>query len=749
MKTRTITRQLVTLIACGSVLFAAMAAAADIKPRGARGRPAEVIKDLSEKGQELKAQYSAMMEALGSDIKSSVPAIEEANKAACIEAVKALSAAKNRLLSAEGNLHKNQRAIAGAGVEAAEADLKVAPVRVAKYEDMLEWAQALPDSREDKAKLVEFAENKIRRRTRDLEKAPKAVEKAQARQEKAQANEPKVKAAYQEALDAYRQTLADAQQALDAVALNGLLASNKLDGKLAAFKILSDATPRSLAQFAQQGPRHEKLIERLFYDTDLMVQMAVADGAFWGKYGAAMEIYDAIQAASPRAKEGVFQRMAVAVSLVFAVPMKQENIEADKDAPEYVDPVDRYLSYEKWYLAGELDPAFKDLTTWELKMVINQNVPNEVLAWGRAMLRNFRPDLIDIGNKFGRYIVAVNSEISYGSGDVKLDRDDRHRYQNILANGGICGRRAFFARFLLRSFGIPTTRRPQPGHATTAYWTPDGWQTRLGGNWGGKSWMSISGEQTHNLNFLAVTQARESAEGFLQVKRAQWIGDMMHEERVFGLHGRGGKRSDGRNPSIKKDIGPWYAMSLIKQAEVIEELKAEAAAAGKEFGVASTFKDYIDHPEYQVSAADRKVVVDAAGKITIPAASCKLPDVNLAKSGEMGTHVTLRFMPSNLGGVQLHYGRYSPGLKLTCTFEAPKSGTYELSARVVTPRPDTALTVSVNGTLRELPLPYTTGMWGASEPIRIELKRGQNTLKFWRSSGKGITIRDFTLSPVK
>ena len=42
-------------------------------------------------------------------------------------------------------------------------------------------------------------------------------------------------------------------------------------------------------------------------------------------------------------------------------------------------------------------------------------------------------------------------------------------------------------------------------------------------------------------------------------------------------------------------------------------------------------------------------------------------------------------MPSNLGGKQLHYARNGGAQDFEYTFEAPRAGTYELTARVVTP----------------------------------------------------------------
>ena len=122
--------------------------------------------------------------------------------------------------------------------------------------------------------------------------------------------------------------------------------------------------------------------------------------------------------------------------------------------------MNRYLHYEKAYLDGELDPTFKNLSVWSLRMVVNGDEPDETLSWGRRMLRNFRPDHIYESNFGWRHAGVVSSSVKYGSGDAKYDRPELQKYQNILMNGGICGRRAFFGRFILRSFGVPTTARP-------------------------------------------------------------------------------------------------------------------------------------------------------------------------------------------------------------------------------------------------------------------------------------------------
>jgi len=50
----------------------------------------------------------------------------------------------------------------------------------------------------------------------------------------------------------------------------------------------------------------------------------------------------------------------------------------------------------------------------------------------------------------------------------------------------------------------------------------------------------------------------------------------------------------------------------------------------------------------------------------------------------------------------------------------------------------------------DVPLPLTVGDWMATEPVEMDLKAGRNTLQFTlKSPNKGVTIRDFTLTPME
>ena len=86
------------------------------------------------------------------------------------------------------------------------------------------------------------------------------------------------------------------------------------DKSLYKFVVLKEATPRGLAEFAQQSPKHEALIDSLLSDAGLMHDMLVADGAKRprighamgpAQYGRAMEIYSQILKEAPNSKEKV------------------------------------------------------------------------------------------------------------------------------------------------------------------------------------------------------------------------------------------------------------------------------------------------------------------------------------------------------------------------------------------------------------------------------------------------------------
>lgn len=688
---------------------------------------------LSAKGQELEKRYAAMLSELRAEIVEALPAVSEEKKAAYTEALAAEKAAKAAVGKAKGYFsqlkqaeylvgHANWKWIAGAekGIAAAKKQLE----------------QAKTDADREKAKAV------LAKWQKNLADGQQALKERTAKFDALKAQEAAKKKALADAEQAHAQARAEIDRAIDAMGIGPFLASDELDGRLAKFVVLRSATPAGLAAFAEQGPEQATLIDRLLDDEQLMIQMAMADGAKrkrlpgrqtrYGpaEYGAAMTIYNNIQQASPKARDGVLQRLAVAVSLEHAVPISQRNAANDTDAPKHVDPVNRYLHFEKAYLAGELDPGFPSLSVWDYRWVVDGEEPDEILSWGREMLRNYRPDHIRTDDYRWRYVALVRTDIKYGSSENRFDKPDLQFFQNILMNGGVCGRRAFIGRFILRAFGIPTVPRPQRGHAALAHWTPDGWVVCLGGGWG-----AGYAPQKYNsdLNFLAETQGRATGKPYAQVKRAQWVGDVMGEKRCAGLV--------GNEPAF------WNAVALYRQHAIIDQAKTVTlAAVGEELGEANESNVKYAIEAASITEADQRITVDAKGAITIPAVACSTPTQSTGK---------IIFMQSHGGGKQLHYSRNGNDQDFEYTFDVPAAGRYALTARVVTPSWKQHIHVITNdGEPVDIALPHTVGMWETTESVMVDLVKGKNTLRFTRKgvkrevAVKGITFKQFRLVPV-
>ncbi|KPJ76069.1 MAG: hypothetical protein AMK72_00345 [Planctomycetes bacterium SM23_25] len=523
---------------------------------------------------------------------------------------------------------------------------------------------------------------------------------------------------YQDTNSAFAQAQANALRVAKPLLaeVKGFLVSDKLEARLVKGAVLANATPRGLAEFAQQGKKEAKLVDELLADDDLMKQMLAAGGAKAGKYGMAIQSYAEIQEASKHACKGILQRLALGTSLEQAVPLVGHGS---------VDPVKRYLSYEKAYLDGELDPEFKNMTTWECRFITDDPTLDEEIVWCREMMRNYRPDHIFKSDYRWRYAGIVKSDVAYKSPEWHPEMSTL-KMQQLINGGGKCGPRAWFGRFATRAFGIPTWGARQRGHAAMTHWTPDGWTTCFGAHWRWNWW-----EDRCGLDFLLETQAREYPKDYVKVLRAQWTGDALGESKVNGRnYGTGG--------------GLWNALAFYQKKEIVEEAKPiEVALTGEDLAEANVSTKTEKIMQTEVSEADRKIVIDKGGVITVPAVACSKPTNNTAK---------IVFMKSFLGGMQLHYNRLGNPEVFEYVIEAPKAGRYALSARVVTVNMNPHLLLALNNAKSaiDIALPYTIGMWEESKPVDISLVKGKNTLRFTRKApNHGLTIKDFTLKPLK
>ena len=537
------------------------------------------------------------------------------------------------------------------------------------------------------------------------------------------------------ALEAARTVIADSAP---------VLSDESLDGKLMRIAILRHGTPEGLAEFGQQGEQEKKLLDRLLADEVLMKQMLMAGGANGGEYGEAMQVYTAILDASEGAREpGVLQNLALGTALHQPWLSGKERgsvngtVFTDNENPD--GQVARHLHYEKAFLAGELDPAFGNFNAWECRFITNDPYTNEELTWVRQMLRNFRPDHITNVNHSWRYVGLVKSDLPYCS--TTHDESLGTSQQQALALGGVCGRRAFFGRFITRAFGVPARRSTQTGHAAMNFWTPNGWVVRLGA-WWSMNWCGPQG----GLDFYLDSQAREFPEQYMRVVRAQWIGDALGEEDVNLRHyGRGG--------------GFWNGLAFYQKRVMVEDANKEQAAADAE--LASLTEDEarllgesdkilgdseggeIKGGEIEISNEDKNIVVAENGTITVPAVACTSPKNNNDK---------VKFLRSWDQGMQIHYQRLGERPEiLRYSIEAPKAGKYEVSTLVTTVSTGMNAIFRINRReLVDVKLPYSKGMWTQSEPQVINLREGRNSIMVtFRAPNRGVSIKQFELKPVK
>lgn len=666
---------------------------------------------MSERGKALQVKYAAELADLQSKFAEVIPAFIPEKQAAFKDAQTAVFKATAEAEAAQKPLLKIQSAkglvdhakgkwigSANKGIAAAEAKLKSATTaegRASAQQDLEKWQKNKADGiaalAEREAALVVARENEAQK--------IQAAAAAKAALAEARAKE----------LQAAKDLLAGVMP---------FLSNEKFDAHLVKCAVLANATPKGLAEFAGQGVEQEALVNKLLSDPVLMKAMLEAGGAKAGRYGQVMQIYTGILKASPKARDGILHRLALGTSLEHALPVKQINAVSDTNAPTVVDPVQRYLHYEKAYLAGELDPAFKHMSAWECRLIVNSYAPDHILTWGREMLRNYRPDHIFTKDHGWRYSGIVGTDAVYRHSNEYTDTDSLHLFQNIVKNGGICGRRAFLGRYICKSFGIPTWGVAQPAHGAVGRWTPTGWVINYGAGWD-TSWGPPEETETgrRGWHFLLETQARQYPTEFIKVLRAQWTGDVLNEAKHNSSHAGSG--------------GPWNVLALFQKRLIVAEAKpTELAALGTELGEANESAEAKARAVAQatVTEDDRKVLTASNGVITVPAAACN------------GAQLTNSF----LGGQQMTCG----GSPFSFEIDAPQAGKYRIQARVVTLR-DVTLQFTLNNAPEPtaFPLPYTIGQWQQAMPVEVTLIQGKNTFKFSKPPTSA-TIKDFILTPV-
>jgi len=502
-----------------------------------------------------------------------------------------------------------------------------------------------------------------------------------------------------------------------------LLQNDSLDPLLTTCSILNNAT-KQLAEYCKRGTAQSKLVDDLLGNVSLMRDMLSNGGAKGGNYGQAMYIYTSILSTIKQNNSNdtdILHRLALGTSLEHAVPINV--FDAKK---QHVDPIARYHHYEQAFLHKELDPTFSNQSTWEFRYITDSDATDEQLTWGRRMLRNYRPDIMERKDYKWRYCFIVRTDVNYCKPNWT---STPHTYDQMLAGGGKCGPRAWFGRFACKMFGIPTWGVRQPGHAAVGHWTPNGeWVTCLGAAWKFSYW-----ENREGLDFVLEAQAREQREEYIGVCRLDWVADALGEKAING--------------KLNAD-SMWQSLALLQQHRLANVTKSSPPCNK------SAVKNIMDEMGRPAVEVMETVTFSDDGTIIIPAVACSKPTKGNQKA---------IFMRSFLGGKQLHI-REDQSVEYTLTLK--ESRQYQLVLKVVSVHlkmgpVNLQVTTNINdggskaaasnkvtvGTV--IVIPYTKGEWRLTFPVEIELGAGPNVLTFTREMPNfGLTLKELILLPV-
>ena len=211
------------------------------------------LTELTDKGRTLEAQYAAMLKALETEIRAQLPTPDESKIAAWHQAAEAekepgkLAVQKSSTVAKLINRHGDDH------VEYLNMRLEYMPTMMAAAKARLEEAKAMPDGDPEKAEAVANAEKSIQDQQKQIDALPKEIEMAKAAAEKMKQDLPRLVEEAAAAEATYRKAQEATWKAMDALGVGDLLAGDALDGKLARFMVISEATPHGLAEFAQRN----------------------------------------------------------------------------------------------------------------------------------------------------------------------------------------------------------------------------------------------------------------------------------------------------------------------------------------------------------------------------------------------------------------------------------------------------------------------------------------------------------------
>ena len=466
-----------------------------------------------------------------------------------------------------------------------------------------------------------------------------------------------------------------------------------------------------LAAFAKADPANQAFLSYLLKNTAAMelylegsvpIGLAAREENKYPLPVAALEIWRKILAADPDAKDGIYQKMAIATAIA---PPGSVNIGAG-GAKTPAEPVTRYKYYKTAHRNKELFPSFDHLTVWEYTKIVYSGASDSDLTWAREMVNTFQPNL-----RVDEMVVNSTSFVWRRNSPIPFEGT----FKNVLAGGGKCGPRSSWSQMVCHAFGIPAIGVGQPAHACVAYKAANPMtEPQPGSAWKvgfGRGWPFSKLEGLQGPDFLAGVQERSRATDFSKVEHLRWLASALTTPASAAAIMEIAHKVQQSAPASKTDL--------------TASLKPDEAEADP--GVKAGAKPPVGNQAEVANATVVAPVKAVAGEMHVEAASFAKTGGEISWGGQFPQVLVHDCFT---GGKQVYFQQQMKSQWADYTLEVATAGTYQITMKAAVVNEDQVLEIcSGTNVIATVPIPLSYGLWETTQPVELKLDKGVQTLR--------------------
>jgi len=518
----------------------------------------------------------------------------------------------------------------------------------------------------------------------------------------------------------------------DAAAMAKLLQDPLVLLALDQRQLIAKTGADQLAAFAKADPANQTFLSYLLKNTPAMelylegtvpIGLAAREDNKYTLSVAALGIWQKILAADPDAKNGIYQKLAIATAIS---PPGSVNIGAG-GAKTPAEPVTRYKYYKTAHKNKELFPSFDHLTVWEYTKIVYSGASDSDLTWAREMVNTFQPNL-----RVDEMVVNSTSFVWRRNSPIPFDGT----FRNVLAGGGKCGPRSSWSVMVCHAFGIPAIGVGQPAHACVAYKAANPMtEPQPGCAWKvgfGRGWPFSKLEGLQGPDFLAGVQERSRTTDFSKVEHLRWFASALTSAAIAS--------------AIMETAHQIQKSAPVATTDLTASLKPDEAEADP--GVKAGAKPPVaKKPETSNTTAGAPIKA-VAGVMHVEAAAFDKTGGEISWGGQFPNVLVHDCFT---GGKQVYFQQQMKSQWADYTLDVPTAGIYQISMKAAVVNEDQVLEIcSGANVIATVPIPLSYGLWETTQPVEMKLDKGVQTLRVQTPTTdlkRGIALRSFDIKP--